>query len=89
VNDRISELEEGFRSSELVGFVCECSRLGCARQVRAWLHEYASVRAHPRRFLVAHGHIDPDYERIVTRTDRYLVIEKLGLAGEIADDEAP
>jgi hypothetical protein len=88
VNERISEVQEGFGDAELVGFLCECSRLGCREPVQAWLQEYAAVRANPRHFLVAHGHIDPDLERIVSRTERYMVIEKLGLAGEIAEDEA-
>lgn len=90
VNERIRELQEQFGHPGVVEFVCECSRLGCTAAVRATVQEYASVvRAHPRRFLVARGHVDPEFERIVAQTADHAVVEKLGPAGEIAEDPAP
>jgi len=50
--------------------------------------EYRLAREQPTRFLVAPSHVDPDYERVVTRSLRFAIVEKLGLAGEIATDEA-
>jgi hypothetical protein len=88
VNERIRQFEEGFGGADDVGFVCECSRLGCTTLVRATLEEYRQIRDNPTHFLVAHGHIDPDVERIVAQTDRFTVVEKLGLAGAISEDEA-
>jgi hypothetical protein len=88
VNERIRELEEGFGAEEKASFVCECSSPGCTLAVSATLDEYRTVRAEPRRFLVARGHVNPDLERIVTQTDRYSVIEKIGVAGDIAEEEA-
>lgn len=89
VNERIRELEEGFGVEEKASFVCECSHPGCTAAVSATLDEYRAVRARPRRFIVARGHVNPDLERIVTQTDRFTVIEKIGPAGEIAEQEAP
>jgi hypothetical protein len=88
VNERIRELGEVFGVEERASFVCECSSPGCIAAVQATLDEYQTVRAKPRRFLVARGHVNPDLERIVTQTDRYTVVEKIGLAGEIAEAEA-
>jgi hypothetical protein len=88
VNEHISELEERFGAQELTSFVCECSLLECHSPVQATLDEYRAVRAEPMRFLVLHAHVDPDYERVVTRTDRFSVVEKFGLSGDVAREEA-
>ena len=91
VNERIKGLADTF----LVGrddrqrFVCECSRNGCSESVELTLEEYADVRASDVRFAVVRGHVSPEYERVVLRTDRYWVVEKDGLAGRVAADEAP
>jgi hypothetical protein len=89
VNERIRELQERFENPEHVQFVCECSRLGCTQAVRATLEEYSSlVRTSPRRFLVACGHVDPEIERVIAETDNYAVVEKIGLAGDTAEETA-
>src|SRR4029079_11368348 len=91
VNERIRELAEGFEASggaQLSAFVCECSRLNCTSAVQASLDEYRAVRRRPRQFLVLTDHVDPDHERIVRKSDRFAVVEKVGLAGEVAADEA-
>jgi hypothetical protein len=38
--------------------------------------EYDEVRAVPGRFAVALGHERPSAERLVTRCDRYFVVER-------------
>jgi hypothetical protein len=88
VNEGIRLLEESFELGEEVSFVCECSRLDCTDPVVVTLEEYKAVREGAAWFLVVCGHVDPEYERIVIENDRYAVIEKFGLAGEIAEDEA-
>jgi hypothetical protein len=93
VNERILELEERFGEREpgenLIGFVCECSRSQCASRIELTVEEYRGVRSHSVRFVVVPGHVDPDHERIVADTDRFVVVEKFGLAGALAEDEAP
>ena len=92
VNERIAELDESFGAREpdqlLLGFVCECATTGCATRVQMSVKEYRIARERPNRFVVAPGHVFPDYERVVLRTERFTLVEKLGLAGEIASDEA-
>jgi hypothetical protein len=88
VNEQILQLEEGFGGETLAGFVCECSRLGCMSKLEATLAEYREVREVATHFIVARGHVDPDHERIVSSTDRYSVVEKFGLAGQVAESEA-
>jgi len=89
VNEQILELEEGAGDRDrLCEFICECSKLGCSTTVRVNLEEYRGVRREPTHFLVIHDHVDPNYEQIVTVTERFTVVQKVGLAGEIAEQEA-
>jgi hypothetical protein len=79
------EAEEG-SSTE---FLCECARPDCHHVVRATLHEYERVRAHPRRFIVNPGHEEPEAETIVEASSHYLVVEKQAEAGRVAEAENP
>jgi hypothetical protein len=92
VNERIVGLEEqlGARQPdmEFIGFVCECSTVGCTTRVEANLGEYRMARERPTRFLVAPDHVDANHERVVTTNSRFAIVEKVGIAGEIATDEA-
>jgi hypothetical protein len=57
-------------------FVCECADRGCMAWLEVPVDTYASVRRHPRRFLVVPTHEIPDVETIVGREAGYFVIEK-------------
>lgn len=72
-----------------IAFRCECARLGCTRLIEMTSSEYESVRAHPRRFLVAIGHDLPEVESVVEVHDNYLVVEKRDVAGKRAQDTDP
>jgi hypothetical protein len=43
------------------------------------------VREHPRRFFVAPGHEEPQLEQIIERHPGYVIVEKTGIAGEVAE----
>ena len=86
VNDSIAELEEQLDSgSESLPLICECARPACATRVEIGIAEYKSVRAHPDRFILAHGHEQLEVEQIVERSPGYVVVEKVGAAAEAAD----
>ena len=57
-------------------FVCECADRGCMQWIEVSPAEYAAVRQHPRRFLIAPSHEVPDIETIIERKSGYFVIEK-------------
>ena len=84
VNERIAELAEGYVVEHEQDFVCECSRVGCSEPIALTLLEYAAVREVETQFAVAPGHVEPEFETVVFRRERYWVIEKGGLAGEVA-----
>jgi hypothetical protein len=71
-----------------VAFVCECSDDRCTMRVQVPLAVYESVRAEPRRFLVAPGH-ESDVERVVEQDAGYSIVEKLGGAGRISERTDP
>jgi hypothetical protein len=82
-------IEAGRRTRDgLVGFVCECARLGCNEIIELSLSEYEAVRADARRFAVRHGH-ETDAERVVETHKRYVVVLKRGRAGDIAEFTDP
>ena len=94
VNERIVELESGLTgydrdNSLLIGFVCECPREDCGEMLEVTLGQYEAVRDYPRRFLVLPGHEDADIGRVLERHSHYLVVEKLGEAGQIASEQNP
>ena len=72
-----------------VGFRCECAKLGCTDVLELTIHEYEGVRAYSRRFIVVPGHERADAERVVEMRGGYLVVEKLGQAGETAAANDP
>jgi hypothetical protein len=76
VNDRIHELEGKWRSDEPVGFVCECSAVGCTTTVYMTIEEYERVRA-AGLMLTAPTHVDLENERALVATENYAVIERV------------
>ena len=69
-------------------FLCECADEDCTERIRLSPDEYESLRAEPRRFVVLRGH-ETDVERVVADRGRYLIVEKVGEAGEIAERTDP
>jgi hypothetical protein len=68
-------------------FVCECGDRACRRLINVPVSTYREVRKSPRRFFydLAHdGQTDEETSTIETH-DRFLVVEKSGVAGEIAE----
>ena len=77
--------EEGARAT----FRCECSRLECAVFLSLAPRDYERVRAGSRRFVVTPGHENPAIETVVEQTPDYVVVEKRGEAGQVADASDP
>ncbi|NUR76203.1 MAG: hypothetical protein HOQ28_07970 [Thermoleophilia bacterium] len=82
VNERIVEISE--RWSAPPQFVCECESAQCAQTIMLTRTEYETVRGDPGCFLVAHGHDIPEVEEIVSSTERFVVVRKLGAGRDVA-----
>jgi hypothetical protein len=79
VNEGIAEASERFESNE-AEFLCECGDANCTHRIEVPLDEYEHVRAHPTRFLIRHGHAEPEVEEVVRRRRRYAIVEKVDRA---------
>ena len=92
-NERIREFAASIDADDerLLPFLCECADLDCTTVVQLAAEEYEAVRQDPRRFVNA-----PEHEsnalgwcRVVHEFDRYTVVEKIGEAGELAEELDP
>src|SRR5436305_197807 len=88
MNERLEQLGEEFGDGT-VEFLCECADPACTAALSIPLAVYEAVRDHARRFVIVPGHQREDAERVVEEHPNYLVVEKLGEAGEVAEDTDP
>lgn len=84
VNENIAKLTGLLDETGYNQFICECSDTTCSEPLEITAEEYEAVRSDGRRFVVVHGHQLNEVERVVGGNDRFLVVEKLGHAAEIA-----
>ena len=93
VNERVEEVASGFADRDEedrpIGFVCECGRRDCTESIEITRARYESVRSNPLRFFVLPGHEDESVERVVERTEGFLVVVKLGEGARVAAEQDP
>ena len=88
MNERLERLGEEF-GDDAVEFLCECADPACSAALAIQVSLYEAVRDQPRWFLVVPGHEREGVERVVQEHPGWLVIEKVGEAGEVAEDTDP
>src|SRR3954447_7918435 len=87
INERIRELAGRFdqTAAEPLAFVCECADETCVERVVLTMQQYDAVRAIPIRFVVVPGHeATPLVERVIYRSDAFVIVRKIGLAADVA-----
>ena len=89
VNERIEETHERYGAEGPQEFLCECGTTECSERVHLTLAEYEALRANPLRFAIVPGHEIPEVERVVEEHERFTVIEKHGVGGEVARERDP
>jgi hypothetical protein len=71
-----------------IPFVCECPNQTCAEIVRLSFDEYETVRQYPRLFFNVSGHeitsVTAGAERILAVVGNLTIVEKIGIAGDVA-----
>ena len=83
VNEQIDKVDESMRvlpDNSFLMLHCECGGKGCTTMISLAPAEYRDVRSDVDRFAIAPGHENATIERVVKRTDRYLVVDKLPAA---------
>jgi hypothetical protein len=89
LNENIRGLASNLRGKEPFEFICECATSGCFERLSLTLPEYERIRQDGTHFLLADGHEDIQIEQVIARRDGYVVVEKDGVAGLVADDTDP
>jgi hypothetical protein len=92
VNERVKEMNEAFDAFLPVGeWICECANDECFETIAMTHEEYEAVRVGGTRFFVKpeDGHVVPEAETVVERHERYWVVEKVGVAGTVAERQDP
>jgi hypothetical protein len=90
-NERIRAAAETLDTTiERVPFICECADERCVEIVLLELRDYREVRANPRWFVTVPGHHGPASNSVetVAARDGYVIVEKVGRAGEVAEELA-
>ena len=70
-------------------FICECTSASCVDRVELTRGQYEHVRGEGTRFFVVPGHEQSEVEVVIERQPTYLVVEKDGLAGVVAEETDP
>ena len=89
INERIEAGQWPRRPRRAVAFRCECGSLRCNLLIELTIVEYEQVRASSTHFLLVPGHEIPAIERVVEREGNFVVVEKLGDAGQVAEETDP
>jgi hypothetical protein len=87
-NEKLGLKRQELDLDGLTPFLCECGDPTCTELVRLSLEQYEHVRTHANWFLLATGH-DTQNARPVEEHDGYVIGEKSGVAGRIAEEEDP
>ncbi len=90
-NEQISDTAAEQQMHDGVPLLCECCDPTCKEILTLSLSEYEEIRADSRRFLNVPGHDKSagPHVRVVARTDRYFVVQKVGRAAEVVAELDP
>ena len=90
VNERVEEVNKAFESIlEDADFICECADIDCMEKIGMTLREYEALRDVSTHFAVKPGHVLAEEERVVEQRAGYVIVEKVGHAGERAAELDP
>ena len=90
-NEQISDSAEAGDWTEGIPFLCECAEETCTDIVRLSADEYEHVRKDATHFLNAPGHevAAGPHGEVIERNHRWVIVRKLGVAAEVAEDMDP
>jgi hypothetical protein len=91
VNERVRKLNEAFDALPIGEWICECANDECFETIELTHEEYEAVRADGTRFFVKpeDAHVVFEAETVIERHERYWVVEKVGVAGALAERQDP
>jgi hypothetical protein len=86
-NEQIGAAAGIYGIEEAVPFICECADPACSEIVLLELRQYEEIRADSRHFFNVPGHEAAAHGAavVVEKRDGYVIVEKVGHAGEVAE----
>jgi hypothetical protein len=87
-NEKLGDKRQELEIAGRTPFLCECDDPTCTELVRLSLEQYEHARSQANWFLVAIGH-DPQEALVDEDHDGYAIVEKIGVAGRIAEEHNP
>ena len=93
LNERHQERAHLLTGDDSLEIYCECSDIGCTGRIVVSQEEFRQARSDPRQCIELPGHDLGQIEEIVLQNERFQIVRKRGVAGEVADaldtDEEP
>ena len=89
LNEQIEQKAIELASVDGYEFVCECASDACFDRIKLTFVEYEHVRNGGTRFVVVPVHQDLEVELVVETQPLFLIVEKDGVAGALADFANP
>ncbi len=86
LNERHADRAGGIDA--MAGFRCECWQEDCAERIPLSGVDWRMVRAEPTRFAVAPKHVARSSEAVVMAFPHFWIVEKFGVAGDVAEELA-
>jgi hypothetical protein len=87
-NERIELAADSMGIMGPIPFICECADPQCVEIVRLKLEDYEEIRHDARLFFCTSGHeviaVEAGAGVVTGRRDDYVLVEKIGVAGEVA-----
>jgi hypothetical protein len=77
INARLRELT--YDADEEACFFCECVDARCAGAIWMTGCEFDAVVSNPGCYAVLDGHVDDDFDSVVGRNDRYVLVQDAGV----------
>ena len=85
INERIRDVAVGQGGDgHVYEFICECSDASCVERISLTVAAYERVRRDGARFILAPGHDVAAIESVIAATSDHIVVEKVGVAAEVA-----
>lgn len=85
MNEQVQRRASAVRGdTEPFVIMCECGNIECTERLGLQPEEFESVRQDPARFIVVPGHAIVDIEEVVGSNERFEIVLKVGVAGQVA-----
>ncbi len=76
INERIGAHTPLIIAGEKMSLVCECGDGDCQAFIQLSPQQYHGIRQNLRTFVVAQGHESPSSDRILSRNESWVIVEK-------------